>query len=94
MTAIPMLLPCDVDLCVIVNALGMFFPLRSYILCKQENYKSFLISEHSPFFLWCSVEAEWGLSIKDSALIRDCAIQAKRLWPKAVAEHGEMSRRT
>lgn len=41
------------------------FPLRSYILCKQEKYKSFLMSDHSHFLLWCSVQAEWGLSIKD-----------------------------
>lgn len=42
------------------------FSLRSYILCKQENYRSFLTSEHSPCLLCCTVQAEWGLSIKGS----------------------------
>lgn len=40
------------------------------------------MSEHSPVLLWCSSQAEWGLSIKDSPLIQDCAIQAERHWSK------------
>lgn len=68
--------------------------LRSYIPSKQENYKSFLMSDHSHFLLWRSVQAEWGLSIKDRTPDPEMCRPGGEALARAVALCQQMRKRT
>lgn len=70
------------------------FPLRSYILCKQENYRSFLMSDHSHFLLWHAVQAEGGLSIEDRTPDPALCGPGGKTLARAVALCREMRKRT